>query len=482
VRYDSPLEQQVGTNRIGLTETPILDALKAVRQRKIVSFHALPLSQMENEQDLPGIDDFNIISSEFIRSLDMTYTGALFDNPVVPKKCIEESTLLTASAFSADYTAYITCGTTIANYIAVNSLTSEGDRVLVERSSHQSIHFALIKNKNKVTYIKNQMFEPTSGRYFMDTEAMLQELRSAKEGTDPYKLVILNGCSYEGVLKNQRKLLEQILSIDESVSILIDEAWLSFGYFHNYYEDYCALKAARSLGLDSRTASIIVTQSAHKTLLSIRQGSYLHMIGSDTLRERIRCELYSMHTTSPSYPILASLELARADAAEHGYDRVEDRLKYVDYVRQFVSNTEGYSINESAYFCDEYQSIDPLKMSINVSQITTDVKRYKEALFDKFDIYIKNITDSSFLVAIHYGITEKRIKKFIKALYLLANTLRNCHLTDTAVDLSDEYIIPYPPGIPLLVPGEQVSYQLIQQIDRLKKCGIDIFSVKGRRP
>ncbi len=115
--------------------TPILSRLESLRERKIFSFHALPISSYGNS-DIIG--DPN---SEISECPEGSFTGELFDNFFFPSGIISESQKMTAGLYNADSSFYITSGTSIANQIAISALCKKGDRILADRNCHQSIHF-----------------------------------------------------------------------------------------------------------------------------------------------------------------------------------------------------------------------------------------------------------------------------------------------------------------------------------------------------
>jgi arginine decarboxylase len=163
-------------------------------------------------------------------------------------------------------------------------------------------------------------------------------------------------------------------------------------------------------------------------LSCLRQGSYLHVYGDDALIGRIKEIQYQFHTTSPSYPILASLELARAQAVVEGSDQIENALQLAARIRQEINNDlmlAGYRINESAELVDEYTWIDPLRISIGVSGLGVNVKTVKDYLFSNHGVCVNHVTGTALLVNIHIGIDEASV------LRLLCGLRQFAQMTDT---------------------------------------------------
>jgi arginine/lysine/ornithine decarboxylase len=423
-------QTDLNSDRQCLAETPICAKLLELGNRDVVSFHALPLSKMRSVESskLRGMYE-RIFGNEILKH-DLTYTGDWFDTPVVPKLCVEKSRRITAKAFGAHYSCYVTTGTTTSNLIAIFALAGQNQRVLADRLCHQSIHCALAKNKSAVTYGRIKSRDENSGRAALDVDALIAEYRAAHEAARPYQLVILNGCSYEGLIYDVRKIMSACLKIHDNVVFLVDEAWFAFAYFHPLYRHYTAMSAAQEIASTNpdKKFAVVATQSAHKSLSCVRQGSYLHIHGDEALIQRIKEVQYQFHTTSPSYPILAALELARAQAATEGRGQIENALRLANLIRHQITGDpalRGYRINESGQLVDEYTRIDPLRLSIDVRQFADNAKVVKDFLFANHGVCINHVTGSALLANIHIGINEASVQRLLDGLRQCARSTAN---------------------------------------------------------
>lgn len=164
-----------------LSATPFTDKLFYLQSKKITSFHALPLGQYKSISESALRDKYVKLLGKDFANAEMTYTGKVLDTPVMPKGVLRDSQRQTAMAFGAKETFYITTGTTTANYIAILSSVKQGDRVLADRNSHQSIHFALSVNQNKVDYSNNLITDKDSGRNIMNVSDFMAKYKNATE-------------------------------------------------------------------------------------------------------------------------------------------------------------------------------------------------------------------------------------------------------------------------------------------------------------
>ncbi|WP_180229271.1 aminotransferase class I/II-fold pyridoxal phosphate-dependent enzyme [Bacillus pseudomycoides] len=468
-----------------LAETPFTDQLISNKNLNLVSVHALPINHSRSLKESTLLSKYQQVFGNEYLSSEVTYTGNIMDNPIKPELVLKRSEEITAKAFGAQKTFYITMGTTLSSYIAVFGLTNKYERVLVDKNCHQSIHFALQRNHNKITYSENKETFKSSGRVIMDVEDFLIKYEQAYKKGKPYKLVILNGCSYEGVIYDVKKIIEACIQINDNVHFLIDEAWTAYGYFHPFYKKYTAMHTANELKekYPNKNISIICTQSAHKSLSSLRQGSYIHVNSNNKTIQDISMSKYMLHTTSPSYPIIASLELARAQMVLEGYDLIEEKLKISAKLKQHLNKYKNININNDIKN-DEWCFLDPSKISINFSNKKIPTNYIKELLI-KNNIYINRKTDNSILFNIHIGIKHNEYLTIIQSLNEIENSSFHWMINSKRKKIhyeplmpqenADYYLISYPPGIPIVVPGDRVDAKTCQNAHELQLSGATLI-------
>lgn len=481
--------------------TPVADKLRQLINRDITSFHALPISGKKSISSSTVYDKYkDLFGDDYYRS-EMTITGDNFDTPVLPSRCVKQSEDLTAKAFGAKKSFYITMGTTTANRIVVNTMADYGARVLADRSCHISIHFGVRDRKCDLTYTENKHFCKASGRCYINFRKIVSQYKQAIKEGRPYKLVILNGYSYEGVYYDLKPLIRECLKANDDVSFLIDEAWFAYGYFHEQYKKYTAMQIAADLQAEmpDKKICIVSTQSAHKSLSALRQGSYIHAFADKEFTRKILENKFSVHTTSPSYPIIASLELARVQAVKEGSRMIEDSLLISKFFCDQVKENKRlslYTINNKDFIGkgdEDNVFVDPLKISVNLSKLKIRPKEFIKYVFDKFGIYINRYCNKSILINIHIGIKKQDIITLLNAMAEFQQETRdkseNLHrdsmLAGKEIDyraevgaISECFVIPYPPGVPLLFKGDIINRKEADKLKILKENGVDLIVVK----
>lgn len=443
-----------------LTETPYADALDRHAGAGVASFHALPIGSLVHA---PDADDSRL--AERTRRLFGSYLSAELtlgspelDSFFRAHRQLARSRKLTAETFGADDTQYVTTGTTGANQVALEALKVHGARVLVDRSVHQSIHYALDRLSADVTYA------PTSPE---DTEhGVITTLRQIVAEGGTVDVVVVGASAYDGSLVQMRRLLGALheLTATTGCRVLVDEAWTAIHAFHPAMRRLTALDAIREVLTDHPDwpASFLVTHSTHKSMLALRQGSYLHVVGPETLRADVRAALYRVHTTSPSLPVLASLDIARAHAVAEGAALVDRALAQAERLRELARRV-GWLTEHRAVLTSGAYLADPMKVHLDLGT-PERAQQVRSALFDEYGIFVSRQDGSTLLFTMHIGVTVEQVDLLVEALESVC--------CDDAPECSCDgrYVIAYPPGIPLQVPGEKLS------APPLRKAGEEIYS------
>ncbi|MBU5313207.1 aminotransferase class I/II-fold pyridoxal phosphate-dependent enzyme [Tissierella carlieri] len=460
-------------------KTPVFDALKRLMEEDSVFFH------------MPGHKGKNTLINwgDYIPFIDTTETEGM-DNLLDPRGIIQESQELAAKVFGAKYTQYAVNGSTGSIYIALATITKPGDKILVQRNCHKAVYNAMILNRLNPIYMYpnyNEEYHVMTGLDPKDIDDILTE-------DDEIKAVVITYPNYYGVCSD----LETIAKIVHKHNriLMVDEA---HGPHMTFSERLP--KPALECGAD------IVIHSTHKTMASFTQTSMIH-VGTDRVdlnKLRDRFQLYT--TTSPSYLFTASNEIATAymdsmearKKLEWNIDKCEETIKRLNAIdRVFVFTGDE---NDKTIFAKDNTKILFRIDGMKGSQV-------KKQLYAKYNIRLE-MTDYYYALALTSFMNEEEdYERLIAAVEDLAKTAPYDDITPVSIKLptpevimpiyeayhgnkkqrelkysigkiSATAIIPYPPGVPLVVPGEEITQELYEQITFLMENGIEIVGLMG---
>ncbi|NIY48299.1 lysine decarboxylase [Cedecea colo] len=455
---------------IKMTEkTPILTGLRKLIQKNIYSFHALPVSSYGKSDIVNDIHEANF------GGFEGSATGDLFDNFFFSKGLISESQKMTARLYNSDASFYITGGTSTANQIAISALYVKGQHILIDRNCHQSVHFHTQSIGAEVEYLYPDLQTAEGEISAWSYEHLENTLLSMQQNGKGCDVVILTAQSYEGIIYDIPQVLGRLLAAGvQTRKFFIDEAWGSLNYFSDDTRPLTALNVGSLLN-DYPDLEIICTHSAHKSLFCSRQASIIHCRGKKELPDKIETARYRIHTTSPSYPILASLDAAQATMSMHGkalaaHSRV--------LVNKFISGVSGIKgLGEKAIYREIFKSYwhihyDPTKVMINVVGLgkATEIKN----LLCEENIYIKRFINDSLILNFHIGINNEAVTHLLSSLTDISEKL--VIDSESEHEISDKFIIPYPPGVPLVFPGEPIDRKIKSKIQEYIKNGFLIIA------
>lgn len=459
-------------------ETPILNELKKLKQENNVSFHT------------PGHKgkDTLIHWGDYIPYIDTTEIEGM-DNLHDPRGIIKESQELAAKAFGAKTTIYSINGTTGGIYIGLSALTNPGDKILIQRNSHKSIYNASILNRLNIEYIYPNYNEKHHILTGVDPEQIEVKLKEDKD----IKVVIIIYPNYYGICSDIERIAEIVHRYDRL--LLVDEAHGS----HFVFSDRLPVSALKA-GAD------IAVQSTHKTLPSFTQTSMVH-VGTDRVNINKLRDMSSLYqTTSPSYLFMVSLEIARAYMEGQGKERLNKRilemdkiinsLERIDRVQIFTGDEEDKTIyakdNTKILFrVDGMTGTEVQKKLRENYNICLEMSDYYYALiltslmnekedFEKLIEAVEHMAKNRPFkevkpVSIKMPI-PKKVLPIYKAFY---GTKKNVGLNKSIGKISASYAIPYPPGIPLICPGEEITEEIYEHIRFLMDNGIEIVGLMG---
>jgi arginine/lysine/ornithine decarboxylase len=461
-------------------ETPFADALLRITGTGVGSLHALPASQGHSVRHSSLRGKYERLFGSAYMVSDASFSAPVLDSFFRPRTCLARAQQLAAEAFGADRTFFITSGTTTANNVALMAMGLGGRRVLVDRTCHQSIHFSLDRIGANVTYAGCS--PAATGLAVGDIEELLRAFANAARERAPYGAVVLSGSSYDGVLLKLPEVVAALLEHVDTLDVLVDEAWSALNNFHPALRAHTALEAARNMRPHKgKQLRMFVTQSAHKSMSALRQASYLHVIADEATEFAVEDAIYSIHTTSPSLPILASLDLARAQAAVEGTALLDDCIGRASHLRSIVSSGEFPGLS-ALTTCGptRWAMPDPTKVAVDFAGIGLTAHAVRTRLFHEYGLYVSRGSGSVLLFNFHIGAGHDVCDRLESALRELCG--KRSRGRRPAVDLSNSFVIPYPPGVPAAVPGELSVGDLADQLLHYDESGIDVFAVPAQSP
>lgn len=457
-------------------DTPIYDALSRLRETGLVHF------------DVPGhkggrgnkpLREF--LGAECLKN-DVNSMKPL-DNLCHPVSVIRDAERLAAEAFGAENAFFMVNGTTAAVQAMIMSVCKSGDEIIMPRNVHRSAINALVVCGAVPVYINpgvNKRLGIPLGMAVADVEAAVRAHPKAKA-------ILVNNPTYYGVCSNLTRLAE--LAHENGMLLLADEAHGT----HFYFGENMPPAAMRS-GADMAAVSM------HKTGGSLTQSSFL-LCGSRVSEGHVRQIINLTQTTSGSYLLMCSLDLARRNLSLHGREMCRKTVEFASYARAEINAMGGYyAFGDEIADGDAVYAFDPTKLSVHTRDIGLAGIEVYDILRDEYDIQVEFGDIGNFLAIITAGDRALEIERLISAL----SEIKRLHSRDKAGMLDHEYIDPevvmtpqkafysnklsmpigdsagrvcgefvmcYPPGIPILAPGERITEDILAYIAYAKEKG-----------
>ncbi len=466
-----------------MSDMPIFDRLKRHATNKAISFH------------MPGHKYGNIIPSEFINDLirlDITEIPG-FDNLHSPEGIILDAQNLAAKAFNADKTFFLVNGSTCGIHAMIYTVCNRGDKLIVGRDCHKSVISGM-----SLAGVDPIFVNPEYNELFgISTDILPSKIEEVLIREHDVKGVFITCPSYYGICSDI-KSIAQIAHRYNKV-LLVDEA-------HGAHLKFS--KRLPKCALDS--GADLCVQSAHKTLPAFTQTSYLHIKSRHIDEEKLKYFLSVLQSSSPSYILMASLDIARHIMQSRGQKLLN---ALIDNVNMFkTSLSKSYKIFDSSYL--KSGDFDATRLTINSKDIGISGYDLENLLRLKYNIQTEmadfnnivcltsvanSANDFNLLLNSLNSIADQRKRQMIiPRRYDKINILLNCMKTPESVykmsdamnkrnifiridqahgRVSKGLLVPYPPGIPLVCPGELLSEDVICYIKEIISLGGKIEGV-----
>lgn len=464
-------------NKSPQNKAPIYEALKWYKNQRIVPFDVPGHKQGRGNKQLKEF------LGEDCLSVDVNSMKPL-DNLCHPTSVIKEAEELAAEAFGADSAFFMVNGTTSAVQAMIMSVCKEGDKIIMPRNVHRSAINSLILIGANPIYINPGIHK----RLGISLGMSLKDIEDAIKEHPDAKAVFVNNPTYYGICSDLREIVK--LAHSHGMYVLVDEA-----HGTHFYFDKRLPVSAMEAGADMAAVSI------HKTGGSLTQSSMLLMKNEKINPHYVRTIINLTQTTSGSYLLLSSLDIARKNLALHGEEIFEEVVSIAEYARSEINKIGGYyAFSKEIVNGDNVFDFDITKLTVNTLDVGLAGIEAYDILRDDYGIQIELGDIGNILSIISVGDTRYNIERLVSAL----SEIKRIHTKDKKGIFDHEYINPivkkspkeafyaekesilisesegritgefvmcYPPGIPILAPGELITKEAIECILASKEKG-----------
>ena len=458
------------------SRAPIYEALQTFRQMRVVPF------DVPGHKRGRGNPELTAFLGERCVSIDVNSMKPL-DNLCHPVSVIHEAEMLAADAFGAAHAFLMVGGTTSSVQSMVLSVCKRGDKIILPRNVHRSVINALVLCGAVPVYVNPEVDRRLGISLGMEREQVEKAIREHPDAV----AVLVNNPTYYGVCSDLRAIVK--MAHAAGMYCLADEAHGT----HFYFGDAMPVSAMKA-GADMAAVSM------HKSGGSLTQSSLL-LIGPRVNAGHVRQIINLTQTTSGSYLLMSSLDISRRNLALRGREVFAKVVSMADYAREEINAIGGYYafgrelINGNSVF-----DFDPTKLSVHTRDIGLAGIEVYDILRDEYDIQIEFGDIGNILAYLSIGDRYQELERLVSALA----EIRRRYQTDSSGLLSQEYIDPevvtspqeafyaekrslplhesagcvcsefvmcYPPGIPILAPGERITPEILDYIAYAKAKG-----------
>lgn len=457
--------------------TPVFETLLARSKRKVISFHT-PGHKNGRGID-PRLRGFTGKPGYFMDVTVFPEVDSLHD----PVSSIRKAQTLMAEAYGVQHSFFLVNGSTVGNQAMLMAACSPGDSVIVSRNAHKSILAGIILAgvwpiwiQPKVDQNLDIFFDPTPDQI---EQAIIQFPEA--------KAVFVTSPTYNGVTADLVKISEIVHR--HGKVLLVDEA---HGPHLKFHEDLPI--SAVEAGAD------LCVQSTHKILSALSQGSVLHFNSEILDVNRVRKIVSMLQTTSPNYMILASLDLARRQAVLHGEKIFERVIKMAEEGRKKINNTKHFFSFTRKEIQARGYDLDVTKLTINVTKSGFSGKEVDAILSKEYNIQVDAADLFNLIAILGVGSERSDVDALTRALadidekyhgqaknwilqipslstemvmmpreVFLSKKAKRVPISKAAGHIAAQTLTPYPPGIPVLIPGERITKEICDYLLNLSE-------------
>ena len=406
-----------------------------------------------------------------------------FDDLHHAEEIIKSAQERAAYLYKAQETHFLVNGSTVGILSAILGTTKRGDKILVARNCHKSVYNAIYLNGLVPIYVYPEYKKDLQ----INGAVSAEDIRKTIRQNPDIKAVILVSPTYDGVLSDVEKISKIVHEM--RIPLIVDEAHGAHFGFHPYFPDNSNTKGAD-----------IVIHSVHKTLPALTQTALLHMNGDIIDRDKVRSYLHILQSSSPSYILMASIDHCMEMLEKERTEIFDPYVEQIQKLRRELKEMQHLEILQTKEF-------DRSKFIISTRNADITSGELYEILLKKYHLQMEMKAGTYVLAMTTVGDTEEGFNRMKQALFDID---RSCHVKEKNIPvelpqlplaytngeinekkqnneeilpwqeavgkIATEYAYVYPPGIPLVVPGERMTQEAVNVLDLYMELG---FSVEG---
>lgn len=433
-----------------------------------------------------------LLGNKLPYNIDITEIDG-FDDLHNPQGVIKEIEEKAKKLYNSKRSFMLVNGSTCGILAGIRAVVKPGDKILVARNCHKSVYNAIELNCLEPIYLK-----PNIDKYGIEEEISVKEVQTKIEQNKDIKLIVITSPTYEGIISNISEIVR--IAHKYSIPILVDEAHGAHLNFVDELRQYEALNA----GAD------IVIQSLHKTLPALTQTAIMHINGDLISENKVETQLSIFETSSPSYILMSSIQECLNILEKQGKELFEE---YSKKLKNFYDNTKnleklkilGNIVNDKLLY-------DKGKIVVITKNTNITGRKLADILRKKYKIEVEMSSINYIIAMTSICDSKENIERLIVALKEIDREINFCdnkkeeyifeipykaksinetifsesskwvNIKDARNKISKEYVWVYPPGIPLITPGEIFDEIIISKLLEFEDSNIEVRTSSGNFP
>jgi len=469
------------------TQTPIFDTLLNHAKNRVVSFHT------PGHKNGRGIDPrLRKFTGRNFYSLDVTVFPEV-DSLHDPQGPIKKAQTLMARAYGVEHSFFLVNGSSVGNMIMFLAACAPGESVIVSRNAHKSVMAGIVLSGVWPIWVQPRVDQNLDILFDSGPDQIEDALNKYPEA----KAVFVTSPTYNGVTADLVKIAE--ICHARGKVLLVDEA---HGPHLKFHKDLPI--SAVEAGAD------LCVQSTHKILSALSQGSVLHVQSDLVDIARVRWMVSLLQTTSPQYATLASIDLARRQAVTQGERMLGRVIRWAEEGRKRINTLKNFTCLTRADIRGRGYDLDVTKLTVNVTRTGLSGHEVEDILAKEYKVQVDAADLFNLIAIMGIGSDKSDVDRLVEGLteidhkyhgsaqnwlleiptlatemvmlpreVVLHATTKRVPLARAAGHISAQTLTPYPPGIPVLIPGERITQPIINYLQQLAGKAIRVVGQEG---